>query len=73
MIVLKSARGVLTSLLYAYLSDGAVILKKGLTALMKSKLTLFSMMLIGKTSGINSTVFFLLVDPRLLEKGLSDS
>lgn len=38
--------------LYAHLSDGAVILIIGLTTLMKSKLTLFSMMLIGKTSGI---------------------
>lgn len=47
--------------LYVYLSDGAVILIKGLTTLMKSKLTLFSMMLIGKTSGINSTVFFCLL------------
>ena len=43
---------------YAHLSDGAVILIIGLTTLMKSKLTLFSTVLIGKTSGITELFLY---------------
>ena len=42
---------------YAHLSDGAVILIIGLTTLMKSKLTLFLTVLIGKISGITAELF----------------